>query len=421
MNGSRSGLPPTLRMFLLTCAMLSCASITFFAWMWRAYPGPLHGMPMVATNPWLTDLLTTIRIMPIVHQPEFFTPEYGWIYPAPCIFLYELLLRPGLWLHHWKIFGYAIYLSIVILGLVVVGIMLVRGMVSSAMERRTAAIFVTLSTLLSWPIWLGIHQGNIEMVLWFGTAAGAWLIFRRRWMAAAVLIGFVYSFKLYPVLLLGMLLLARKYKEIAVSFVVFLVITLLAMQYIGPSIPVVWHRIAPGIASFKDLGFYPGYVERQFLCFDHALIALIRVLTSDDARLMVVLGKIWIPLFAVLGSVVFFLRIAHMPRINQLLFLILAILLLPPKSYDYTIEMLYLPWAAMVLLAIRRAREGVRVPGLTAMLVCMAVAFSPMFFLQWHGIFFFGQATCAVLLVLTLLCCRYPLADDRLPATPANP
>lgn len=141
------------------------------------------------------------------------------------------------------------------------------------------------------------------------------------------------------------------------------------------------------------------------------MIGLIRVLTNDNPDLMRFLGRVWIPVFAVVGGLVFFLRVRKMPRINQLLFLILAILLLPPKSYDYTLAMLYLPWAAMAMLALRSARTGARVRGLSAMLMWMAIALSPMFFLKWNGVYFFAQVTCAVLLVLVVLCCRYPLAE----------
>lgn len=415
LSRSRFALPESVRVFKWLCVGLTALSAVFVLWMVRAHPLPPHGLPPLVHNDWYSDLLTSLRLMPVVHEPAFFDPQFGWIYPAPCIFIYQALLMPGILLRHFTTGAILMYWGAICVGLGVIASGLLASLSKEGVRRADAVGLLATTILLSWPLWFCIHQGNIEVFLFFGMALGVWLMYTGRWLWAAVAIGMVAALKLYPILLLGILLSQRKYKAIALSVAVFVATNLLSMEYIGPSVAAVWAQLAPGLASFKQLGFYPGYFGRDYLCFDHALVGLIRVLTSDNARLLTFLAKVWVPAFAVFGMLEFFLHVRRQPVLNQLLFLVLAMVLLPPKSYDYTLLVLYLPWFPLVLLAIRSRARGVRIPGLNAILWVMAVPLSATVFLQVHGVYFFGQVTCVALLAMVVLSWKYPM---RLGAEP---
>ena len=73
-----------------------------------------------------------------------------------------------------------------------------------------------------------------------------------------------------------------------------------------------------------------------------------------------------------------FLRIRHLPVINQVLCLCIAFILLPPVSYDYTLLHLYVPWGLLVMFAQEQQILRREVPGLTAAFVCLGILMAPL-------------------------------------------
>ena len=70
----------------------------------------------------------------------------------------------------------------------------------------TAILFPLTVLLASFPIAGLLQRGNIELFLWIVTATGVWMFVRGRDDAAAVLWGLAAALKLYPVVLLALLL-----------------------------------------------------------------------------------------------------------------------------------------------------------------------------------------------------------------------
>src|ERR1700738_3372764 len=52
---------------------------------------PYRVAPTILDRPF-SDLLVFRDKMSLVHQPDFFTKDYRWIYPAPCVFLYKVIV-----------------------------------------------------------------------------------------------------------------------------------------------------------------------------------------------------------------------------------------------------------------------------------------------------------------------------------------
>jgi len=278
----------------------------------------------------------------------------------------------------------------------------------------TAWALLIATALMSWPILFAIHAGNIEAILWIGIAIATWAYYRRMWWAAAILIGIIGAFKIYPMLLLGLFLQPRKFREMAISLLTFAAITVAGLAYIGPTILTAYHNVAKGVQSFTDLGFYPGEIDRDYLTLEHSVVSLIRICTSSHPKLMLAIFHHYMPVAALLTTIFFFTRIWKMPRLNQLFFIILAAVMLPPKSYDYTLQMLYIPWAWLALLCVDAAARRTKIPGMTQVMICLALVLSPEFFLRIGGYFSFGQFKTVILLALLWLIARYRF--DDLPA-----
>ena len=107
------------------------------------------------------------------------------------------------------------------------------------------------------------------------------------------------------------------------------------------------------------------------------------------------------PVMAFAGIIVYFDVIRKLPVVNQVICLIVATILLPPVSYDYTLLHLYVPWALLLLVAVESRRR--HVAGLTAAMVCCAILFAPVTELIVHGQSYGGQVKACALVGLGLI------------------
>jgi Glycosyltransferase family 87 len=409
LESPKTSLPQELKWFLFISAVLWVISIIYLAVQIRFGSGRHHGLPEVFSTPPFSDLKAVIPKLGMVHQPEFFTVDYRWIYPAPSVFLYMFLL---LFSHYPHIYAASFYCLVVLSGLFVLVWNTVAALNRRGLARKKSWLMMIGATLLSWPIFFALKTGNTEGVIWIGVAIAIWAYYRRMWWTSAILIGIVAGFKIYPILLLGLFLRERKYLQILASLSVFVAFTAGSLAYIGPTIPIAYRNVANGIKSFTDLGFYPGAIDRNYLTFDHSLVSLFRILTTAHPEYMSIMSQYYMPVAGLVMTVLFFARAWKLPRLNQLFFIIVAIVLLPPKSYDYTLQMLYIPWAWLTILCVTAARRGERIQGAMPVMICLAFICSPEFFIKFGGYYSYGQFKTLCLLVLLYFLGRYRFAEN---------
>lgn len=94
-------------------------------------------------------------------------------------------------------------------------------------------------------IFLGIHRGALEPLL-FPLLAAALYLEERRPRASAALIGLAAALKVYPVLLLAAFLWRRRYRELGIAILCGLAVTALAELVLGSGAFLGWLRYSPG-------------------------------------------------------------------------------------------------------------------------------------------------------------------------------
>ncbi len=99
-----------------------------------------------------------------------------------------------------------------------------------------------------------------------------------------------------------------------------------------------------------------------------------------------------------------------MPRANQLLFLVGASVLIPPTSFDYTLEYLYIPWAWIVLMLVTDRRDRGWWPVIVMLL--FAVEMAPLTFLIVRGIPLGGIVKAAALAGLVATAAIVPMPEN---------
>ncbi len=407
-------LPQPLRVFCAASVVLTligmaarfvCAHFLHLAgYPWGYYVTRVDGL----------DLMTFYTRVQYVHTADFFSPAHGpaYAYPGAVAPIYWLLFRVR----------YA-QIPFVLLGggmTVVLGWLFARALERRGVARWDARWFVVITLLCSYPLYFEFARGNVEIFMWVLTAVAVYEIPRDRVWLGAGLLGIAIAMKMYPFVLLGLLLTRRRYGPIVFSVVVAVLYSVFGLWVVSPDIGTAWRGINFGLQSFQQLYVVP---YRPILSgVDHSLYGLIkRVLGPLPWSTYAHILKVYTWTGALAGLVAYFARIRKLPVINQVLCLTVATVMLPPISFDYTLIHLYTPfvlWALWLVSADRRV--GVSTRGMRALLVCFIVLFAQVGEVISHGDRLGGQIKAVALLVLFILGLWFPVQSewDRLPAEP---
>jgi hypothetical protein len=266
----------------------------------------------------------------------------------------------------------------------------------------SATLFPLTVLLTSFPIAGLIQRGNIELYLWTLAATGVWMFFSGRENLAAVLWGMAAALKLYPVILLGLLLPQRKWRAVAVGLGTFVGLSVACMAWIGPSIPVAWHGTVRNVFGYQ--GDRAAQWSLHELMANHTAYHLAKFGIS---ALHVPLSNLTLCYYlcgAILLGFVFFGRLWKMPVANQLLALTAFMVAFPPVSYFYTLVQLYAPWVVLLFVALRAERVGVEIRGLPWTTLVFLPLFGSFMLFTFPRVFLFGGLVQGALLVLLFLC-----------------
>lgn len=350
------------------------------------------------------------------HSSRFFAFEGpGYFYPAPLATLHWLLYQLPSSTHF--------FLGLLLTAWAVAAALLGRLLLRRGMARRTVLLLVGVTTVCSYPFFFEFEQANLEWILCVLAGAGVVAVLRGRGYTAAACFGVAGSMKYYPLLLVGLLISRRQYRQAAAAVAVCGISTLAGLWMLCPDLAASWHGTQLGLAGFRQL-YVLAYEQ---VGFDHSLVGCIKALSlavlPDELppQILSLLVGLYMPVAAFAGVLLYFDVIRKLPVINQVICLTIATVLLPPVSYDYTLLHLYLPWALLLLLAVES--RGRNVPGLTAAMVCCAIVFAPVTELIVHGRSFGGQVKACALVGLGVIALvrKFPSEFDAVaePSVPA--
>jgi hypothetical protein len=360
--------------------------------------------------------------MKLVHTPEFWTkPGAVWTYPAPSALVYQLFysFNRGSGGPHKVFFGFLAYLTFTAIALSFAGLCLGVALRRRGLRWSFVVPFLAVSLVACWPVFFSMQRGNIEFFLDAWIAAGVWAYVRRRWWIFALLVGIFGSAKLYPLLLLSLLLPLRRWKEFAGGLFAAGVVTGFATWWLGP-VPATGARQSIGMIHTlsnwvrANSLVYDPYV----LGLDHSVFGFLKRVTSGHPRQLVYWAAAYATISAVGMLILFFGRAWRLPRPNQLLLVSLAAVLLPLTSFDYTLTLLLPVWAWIALRTADSSPKRDQSRGMILAMALFALLFAPETFAGFHGVFFAGQVKMFCLLALLAMSVLLPLSEkgDMVPS-----
>ena len=325
--------------------------------------------------------------------------------------VYDLLLHLG-------VIRLGVLLSLITLLTVYLAWRFGAALVQRGVSARDGWGYASILVLTSWPMVFLFERANIEIIVFAFTLAGADLYWRGKLEGSAVCWGLAASLKLYPVLLLLMFVNRRQRGALPIGLLTFATAMLLSFWFVGPTIAVAAEGTLNGIHGF--VSSYGTKIVGPELRFDHSYLALIKSIYAGlSLEGTVKLGSVIRGYYVVAISVALVLyvtRFRSLPPLNQYMLATLAMVSLPPVSYDYTLVHLYPSFGLLVFLAIDAERRG-RVPGSVPVLFgCFALLLASENFLyttHWH---FNGPIKAIAMLTATVVLLRTPV-QEQLPKT----
>jgi hypothetical protein len=410
----RMSLPRELRIFWLA-SIIAFVLAAVVSWLkWRA------GQSVTNWNPLSDQPFGDLREYPgtytLLHTRAFFFNVTGHPWPYP---LYAAVAYPPL----ATALMAPIYLSgqpeLVFLLLSAVWLVgaawIVRGWLRSAGIGAWVATVLPLTlAATSFPIERLVHQGNIELVLWVLTATGVWAWFRDRNYLAAMLWGCAAAMKLFPFALFFLLLPRRKWCAFVVACATFILTTLWALWWLGPTIADAWRGSMTNVFGYQ--GFRLAEWSLNELVANHSLMNLAKL-----AALVInfPMNRLSLPYYAagaLFLAIVMTTRPWKLPAANQLLAVSSFMLMFPPSSYYPTLVHMYAPLAVLGWIATRAARAKIAVPGLLNTMLLFVPLFVPFPLLMYRHLFIFcGMVQSVVLLVLFFCAVQYRFEVPHVP------
>jgi hypothetical protein len=355
-------------------------------------------------TPYFRDLLQDAPTFRLLHTAAFFDPKNlaPVAYPPFGVVQLALLYSSG----HPVIFF--LVLAVSGLGFAIWGVS--RALVESGIDSRIAAIFPLTLALVSFPVERLVVQGNIEIFLWIFGAAGTWAYLRDRDDVAAIFWGLAAASKLFPAVLLVLLLARRKFRAFAIGMLVFVAVSALSAMYLGPDLATALNGSLQNVFGYQQLR--AAELTTRELNANHSWFLLVKLTAAISGMSAVKLVKSYYVCGGLIFVAVFFGRLRKMPVANQLLGASVFMLTLPTISYFHTLVNLYAPLLVLFFVAIRADRAGVRVAGLPTAILLFVPLFASFQLFTFPTVFLFcGLLQAILLLVLFIYSVQYPFAE----------
>jgi hypothetical protein len=399
-------LPVELRAFWV--ASLAAFALTFVVgWLkYRAGQSWFNWDPL--SDPLFGDFDQYYGVYTLLHTATFFFNAEGWPYPYYATVAYPpfaaAVMAP---LYRFPI-PILLYLIVAGAWLTVVG-WAIRGLMRVGMVTATAVLLPLTLVAISFPVERLVHEGNIELVIWVLTALGVWAWWRGHDEAAAVLWGLAAAMKLFPIVLLILLLPRGKWRAFAAGVGTFVGATVLSLWWLGPSFGVACRGSLENVFGYQGVRVSEWTLRE--LVANHSVMGLVKM---GALAAHFPLDKVTLPYYAcgaLVMGVAFFGKLWKMPAANQLLAVSAFMVMFPPISYYHTLTHLYAPLAVLAWVAIRAEQAGVRARGLLGTMLLFVPLFTAFTVTTYPQVLVYCGLVQALVLV-ALFCCalEYPFA-----------
>jgi hypothetical protein len=415
--------PPVLRRvaIVMTAMLLGSLIFTnFMTWLLNA-PHPFGWVWIGGDLQWCDFHAFQERSFHFRTPSYWLEYDYPMTYPAVVAVIFALFYKLP---HPLKL-----YLAILIAGWIAFVVWMARGLAKRGIPMDQAAAFGLIVLATSWPVYYQFDTANIEGLMAIVLFVGVIAVLRGWNWTGAALLALAGAMKLFPAIMLVLLLSKRRYKELGFGVALMAIFNYGSLAILGPSISVAQNQIRDGFRFLRNNFITPrGSVQ---LNFSHALYMPVKfvVLLIDRAvyyggqhgpvehevALVDTTLSVYMVAMAVLGIALYFWRIRRLPMLNQVIALTVCAVVFTPFSSDYTLNHMLLPFSLLCFYAVEAWRAGRTVRGLQTSFACLCFILGFATFFTVHYAFA-NTIRCVALCVLLVTAMRFPFYWPELDA-----
>ena len=231
------------------------------------------------------------------------------------------------------------------------GYMVRRYFVDAVKDRALKTMLFFIITFLSYPVIFAIDRANIELILFVFLALFFYLYYVRKNETSIIFLAMAISMKLYPAVLLILLISDKKYRAAILTALLSLLITILS--YFWASLQIGKGLLETLSLSLKHLALVSNiYAFVQLVGIQHGhsfwgIVSLTKILgsVSNLNRFILPYVALVAVFFLVISSYVIFVEKAPWKKVALL---ILPMILFPFFSSDYTLINVLFPVAFFI-------------------------------------------------------------------------
>lgn len=406
-------IPPCLRLFLVLTVILNGFALASLPYYYVVYGETWRVALWSEPSDRFGDFWHYFKLFSVFHTQAFFTSTERFAYPAPCAVLTDWLFKFGPQAH-------IVYICLFAAILVGSASLFYKTLRSYTIRPRSAVLFTTLLTLTSYP-WLKLlDRSNLELFVYLFIASGVWAYLKGHRTLAATLWGCAGAMKIYPLLLLVLFLRKNLLRQFAIGCATTLAVLLASFWFVGPTIATAALGSFHGVTGF--LGSYAGTSRVRELNVDHSILGAIKEVCLLDKSHLVRHWKHqstgYEAAVILIGPFLYFYRVRQLPLWNRLSLFLIAIALLPPVSYDYTLIYVYIVMGIVTAAYLHALKSGRSLPYANTFFVAFAVVASSQGWIQHSIMAFNGLIKCITMLTLCALLLAVPVSlGEELDAT----
>ncbi|MBI5554645.1 MAG: DUF2029 domain-containing protein [Elusimicrobia bacterium] len=216
-------------------------------------------------------------------------------------------------------------------------------------NRTKSYVYPFLFALLSYPLMFLLDRGNIEGLLFLLLALFVYFYSARKYLLAVTVLAMAISLKLYPAVLLVLLLSEKRFREAVLCLLMGFLFSLSGLLFLqlhvsGSTIPGIVGNFLASLGQFKEM-YYGDRAGSYDIAFNHTLynsfksLNILNPFINQNLFIRIYNSAVLI-LFGVISWYVIKVETVQW---RKLALLVSAMIFLPNISFDYTLINLYLP------------------------------------------------------------------------------
>ena len=255
-------------------------------------------------------------------------------------------------------------------------------------------IFAAIAAI-EYPVKFSLDRANIELISFIFISVFFYFLGRKKELLSIISLSIAATIKPFPIFLIPLIWSRFGFRSLIRTSAILLLFLFVTLIFIPGNCISAFNGVIHSLVKFNNIY---GMDTRNSIDFNHSLYILIIYFMPNIANCTA-----YSLLAGVIVASLYFVRVRRFSLINQSIYLLVAMILLPPVSFDYYLLYMHLVLLALLLIAFIRSTERSTLPTSYYLLLVILITMITIKPGYLAGGVLFGPIVNSFLLLSTLL------------------